>query len=33
MTDIVLGLGAAVVTAACKVWLKDHEFAADAPRQ
>ena len=30
MTDIVLSLGAAVVKAACKVWLKDHEFAADA---
>ncbi|HZE31147.1 MAG TPA: hypothetical protein VE198_06895, partial [Actinoallomurus sp.] len=29
MTDIVLGLGAAVVKAACKVWLKDHAFAAD----
>lgn len=25
-----LGLGAAVVKAACKVWLKDNEFAADA---
>ena len=30
MADILLGLGAAVVKAACKVWLKDHDFAADA---
>ncbi|GLY88518.1 NACHT domain-containing protein [Actinoallomurus iriomotensis] len=29
MTDILLGLGAAVIKAACKVWLKDHAFAAD----
>lgn len=29
MTEVVLGLGAAVVKAACKVWLKDHAFAAD----
>lgn len=30
MADLLLGLGAAVVTAACKVWLKDSEFAANA---
>jgi len=30
MADIFVGLGAAVVKAACKVWLKDHTFAADA---
>jgi hypothetical protein len=24
MTDIVLGLGATVVKAACEVWLEDH---------
>jgi hypothetical protein len=29
VTDILLGLGTAVVKAACKVWLKDHSFAAD----
>ena len=30
MADLLLGLGAAVVKAACKVWLKDHAFAGDA---
>lgn len=30
MADLLLGLSAAVVKIACKVWLKDHEFAADA---
>lgn len=30
MADLLLGLGAAVVKAACKVWLKDNEFAASA---
>lgn len=29
MPDILFGLGAAVVKAACKIWLKDHTFAAD----
>jgi hypothetical protein len=30
VVDLLLGLGAAVVKVACKVWLKDNEFAADA---
>lgn len=30
MADLLLGLGAAVVKAACKVWLKDSAFAAGA---
>jgi hypothetical protein len=30
MADLLLGLGAAVVKAACKVWLKDSAFAASA---
>ena len=30
MADLLLGLGAAVVKAACKVWLKDSQFAASA---
>jgi hypothetical protein len=31
MIDIVLGLGAAVVKATCKVKLKDHALAGDRP--
>jgi hypothetical protein len=30
MADLLLGLGAAVVKVACKVWLKDDAFAANA---
>lgn len=30
MADILLSLGAAVVKTACKIWLKDNAFAADA---
>jgi hypothetical protein len=30
MADLLLGLAAAVVKVACKVWLKDNEFAASA---
>jgi hypothetical protein len=30
MADIFLSLGAAVVRTACKIWLKDNAFAADA---
>ncbi|MBV9448814.1 MAG: NACHT domain-containing protein [Streptosporangiaceae bacterium] len=30
MADLLLGLAAAVVKVACKVWLKDDEFASDA---
>jgi hypothetical protein len=30
MADLLLGLGAAVVKAACKVWLKDSALAASA---
>jgi NACHT N-terminal Helical domain 1 len=30
VVDLLLGLGAAVVKVACKVWLKDNAFASDA---
>jgi hypothetical protein len=30
VTDLLLGLGAAIVKVACKIWLKDNAFAADA---
>jgi len=30
VTDLLLGLGAAVVKVACKIWLNDNKFAADA---
>lgn len=30
VADLLLGLGAAVVKVACKIWLKDDQFAADA---
>ncbi len=30
MADVLLGLAAAVVKAACKIWLKDSAFASSA---